>query len=403
MRSHHATAMALLAMAILPLHAGAQGRNKEPKRPELPATADTNDPRAYYLVGERLLAVQPDRAADAFYWATRLDPSSADFLYARRTALLMKDPRRLVRYLDGDRRTLRNSEVLAIDSLQIGAFMANPFLYRRFEKRMHDAYIKELFSGPMSTRFSQAEIDHAYDRYLQSAGPATAGWIAYADGRFDEALARYAQALSSTKRKAYLRTERGRIFQMTGNSDSALAMLHLAGEELRNKDNKEIVFVYDSKALLEYSIGKIHEAADRTAEAREAYGRALQEDMAFYPAHVALAALAVAAKDTVTMTSEMELAVQLRPKDPLIRLLYGYSLATLGQPEPAVTQLEEAIALEPLFARPYRVLAEVHDRAGDPQRAIARYEEFLSRSAKTAPDYADAATRLAQLRQAGGP
>lgn len=394
-----ATHAAMLGIAVA---APAASQEKEPPRPKLEQSADTNDPRAYYSLGERLLARDARKASEAFYWAMRLDPSWADALYARRTALLMRDGRRLVRYVDGDRRTIESAEVRRIDSLQVRAMMTNPFFYRRYERKMMDAYIVQAVNGGRSTDLSPSEIQFAWDGYLRQAPAATRGWAAYADGRFSDALRAYGTALGDAKRKAYLRTERGRIFQMTGRPDSALAMLRLAADELRREDNKELVLLYDSKAFLEFSIGKIHESMDQRQQAREAYGRALQEDLAFYPAHVALAGLAVAEGDTATVISEMELAVQLSPGDPMIHLLYGYSLASLGKASEAIAQLEKASAAEPLFARPYRLLGQVHEQMGNREQAVRNYELFLARSARTAPDYEEGAARLAALKAGEG-
>lgn len=388
------------AIMLYALPASAQKQQNEPKRPVLEAGADTNDSRAYYLRGQSLLDRNPERAADAFYWAMRLDPTSADALYARRTALLMSDPRRLVRYLNGDRRTIRSDEIQRIDSLHMRALMSNPFLYRKYEWQMMRRYVVQAVNGNSTQLLTASEIDFVWSRYLRDADAGTRGWAAYASGRFDEALDRYADAMKMSKRRAaYYRTERGRILQMRGHADSAVASLLLAVEELRKGDEKETVFLYDSKALLEYSIGRIHEARDARQSAREAYGRALQEDLAFYPAHVALANIALEEADTATMVSEMELAVQLRANDPTIHLQYGYNLATLQQYDGAMKQLELAIAAEPLFARPYRVLAQVHEARGEPDKALARYEQFLSLASANAAEYQSIAAHVAQMRQ----
>jgi hypothetical protein len=42
------------------------------------------------------------------------------------------------------------------------------------------------------------------------------------------------------------------------------------------------VYFYDSKALFEHTIGMLLEQENDFAGAREAYARALQEDLAFY-------------------------------------------------------------------------------------------------------------------------
>jgi tetratricopeptide (TPR) repeat protein len=259
-------------------------------------------------------------------------------------------------------------------------------------------------SSPGSDRPMSSEVDHWIDLWLQRAGPETRAWVAYGGGRFGDALRDYAEAMKGTKRHAYLRTERGRIFYLTGNVDSALAELKLAVEELRNKDNKELVKLYDSKAVLEHSIAKIHVARGDAAAAREAYGRALEEDLAFYPAHFELANLAFQQGDTTAGISEMDLAVQLNGNDPVLRLVYAYVLSANKRYGDAETQLVKAIEIEPYFSNLYHVLGQVHEAQKKPAAAIAQYEVFLHRAGMNHPMRSEATQRLTALRtQAGGP
>ena len=120
--------LAALALVLLSLPLQAQKKEKEPKRPRLEAGADTNDAAAYYEFGRSQLKRDPDAAADAFYWASRLNPGAAEPYYGRRVALLLTDPRRLDRYWSGDRRTVNSDEIKRIDSLQLRALEINPFL-----------------------------------------------------------------------------------------------------------------------------------------------------------------------------------------------------------------------------------------------------------------------------------
>ena len=62
-RSH----LALFAAAVF--LAGPADAQRAPRRPALPAAADTNDARAYYELGVRSMDRRPEVAADAFYWA----------------------------------------------------------------------------------------------------------------------------------------------------------------------------------------------------------------------------------------------------------------------------------------------------------------------------------------------
>ena len=55
---------------------------------------------------------RPRDAADAYWWAYQLDPTSAEALYGRYTAQLMSAPTRLVEYWQGNRRVVRSREVV---------------------------------------------------------------------------------------------------------------------------------------------------------------------------------------------------------------------------------------------------------------------------------------------------
>jgi Tfp pilus assembly protein PilF len=395
----------LVSFAAAP--AAAQKKGGVPRRPKLQFTTDTNDAAAYYRLGQEALERDdPRRAADAFYWATRLDPSSADAFYGLRTARHLADPFRFKRYMEDDRRTIESPEVRQIDSLQARALMINPFLFRKFDQLMFRSYVHNAInsSRPESTRPSASEIDYALSVWLQNSGPETQGWVAYSYGQFGNALAYYARAVKSTKRKARLRTERARLFYLLGNTDSALAEFRQALDELHSKDSKELVMLYDSKALLEHSVAAVHELRGETAAAREAYGRALEEDLSFYPAHFKLANLALQTGDTATGLNELELAVQIKGDDPLLRLVYGYVLYAMKRYTDAEAQLTKGIEAEPFYPNSYLVLGQVYEAQKKPAAAAEQYEAYLARASQSHPRREEATQRLAALRmQAGSP
>jgi tetratricopeptide (TPR) repeat protein len=400
-----ATVIIALASLAAALPLSAQKKGSIPKRPKLQFTTDTNDASAYYLLGQQMLERDPRVAADAFYWATRLNPNSADAFYGLRTARHLSDMWRFKKYMEDDRRTLESRDIQQIDSLLARALMLNPFLFRKFDQLMVRSYIHHSVNSasPGHERPSAAELDHWISVWMARGGPEWRAWMAYGEGRFAAALQSYAEALKRTKRQAYLRTERGRIFFLTGNPDSALAELRLALEELRKKDNKELVRLYDSKAMLEHSIAKIHEARGDAAAAREAYGRALEEDLAFYPAHFGLALLAFQAGDTATGMSEMELAVQLNAAEPVLRLVYAYVLSSNKRYADAEAQLTKAIEAEPYFSNLYHLLGQVYEAQNKRAEAIAQYEAFLQRASMSHAMRDEAMRRLGALRtQPGG-
>ena len=71
------------------------------------------------------------RAAAAFYHASRLDPTWADPVYARRIALFMAEPRMFSQYLRGSRRVVASPGVQRLDSLYLRALTLNPFPRRQ--------------------------------------------------------------------------------------------------------------------------------------------------------------------------------------------------------------------------------------------------------------------------------
>jgi len=89
---------ALALALLLGSQLNAQKRKDEPRRPKLPAGVDTNNAQVYYDLGLEQIQRDPEKAADAFYWATRINPVWADAYYARRCALLLTDKYRFQRY-----------------------------------------------------------------------------------------------------------------------------------------------------------------------------------------------------------------------------------------------------------------------------------------------------------------
>jgi tetratricopeptide (TPR) repeat protein len=378
--------MVVALMAAVGRAASAQRLGPVEARPRLRDVTDTNDAQAYYNLGLATFERDPQTAAAAFYWAARINPAWAEPLYARRAALLMKDKRMMARVMEGDRGTLESPEVRRLDSLQFRALMLSPFLYRRLDRPMFVAYIRDdaIRRAHMSGEDpSPTELDFYIERYLRSASPSTRAWAYYGDGNFTAALESYAQALDRARNKAYVRLERGRIFGMRGAPDSAVAEMRLALDELRKQDQKELVVLYDSKAMTEYSIATLLEGAGNVDGAREAYGEALQEDLSYYPAHLRLGLLALGKKDTATALSEMALAAQLAAGEPHIRYVNGYVLAATHHWPEAIKELKTAVELEPYYALPYLRLGQVHEMMSHGPEALASYQEFLVRAAQT--------------------
>ncbi len=387
-----------VSLALTAGLASAQSPSGPPSRPELPSGADRNDPWTYYRIGQSSLERKPDKAADAFYWAARLNPVWAEAYYGRRIALLLRDPRKLMQYFRGDKGVIRSKEGMWIDSLYLYALTLNPFLGPKLDHLILETVIQEISRQAANTSGASAsEIAYQLERRLSSGPPEWRALMAYRDGRYDDALSLYAKAIPRARQKAGILAERGRLFYQIGQHDSALVTLTQALAEMRKADKNDLVFLYQSKALMEQRIGMIEHIKGDKAAAREAFGRALQEDLSYFPAHVQLAYLGLESGDTTSVISEMDLAVAIRPDDPGIRYQYGFALGSLNKLKDAEVQLKKAIELDPDFAAPRFVLGEVYQASKRRPDALKEFEAFLALSAMSDPRRDEATQMVAIL------
>jgi tetratricopeptide (TPR) repeat protein len=386
MRPLRAATLAVAALLIAGV-ADAQKQPKEPRRPKMEASRDTNAAAAYYYWGLGQLRSSPRSAQDAFYWAARLDPTWAEPLYAQRIAYHLSDLERFWKYLNGTKYVLRHAETRRIDSLQYRAMLRDPFLFRRHDKMLIDELVNALTEGYGG---------------LMGSSPSFLAWAAYSETKFPQAVALYAKAIEKKPKNYELHAERARAFFHMGRFDSTVAEMNRALEGYRKDDEKDLVVLYESKAMYEYSIANAYIQAGKLQEAREALGRALAEDLSFYMAHQQMAALSLAAGDTATALSEYELAVQLNTDDAPLRTEYGAVLARLGKNAEAEPHLVRSIEIEPWYSRPYAVLATVYEGLGKNAEAVAQYNKFLALSSQKDELRPVAQQRLTALSSVGG-
>jgi Tfp pilus assembly protein PilF len=381
-----AAALAVGALLIATV-ADAQKKPKEPKRPKMEAGRDTNSAGTYYYWGLGQLERNPRGAHDAFYWASRLEPSWADPLYAQRVAFHMSDLARFWKYITGTKYVLRSAEIKRTDSLHFRAMLRDPFFFRRHDKMLIDRLIEEL----------TGEIGG-----FISGDPEMRAWFAYSQTRFPEAIALYAKAIAKDPKDYELHAERARAFFHVGRFDSTVAEMNRALEGYRKEDEKDLVVLYESKAMYEFSIANAFLQAGNLQEARDALGRALTEDLSFYIAHQRLAALSLAAGDTATAVSEYELAVQLNNDDAPLRAEYGAVLVRLGKHAESESHLLRAIELEPWYARSYAILANAYEGLGKNAQAVEQYTKFMAHASRNDELKPLAQARLTALASAGG-
>lgn len=348
--------------------------------PHLKEGADPRDPKAYYDHGIERIVEFPDSAAEAFYWASKLDPTWAEPLYSRWVALHLTDKRRLFQYVGDNEDVLGDPEIRSMDSLAYRALQLDPFFYRRMDYLWYETLWKQSILDRIrgNIRFSDAELNYILDSLMTED---TTSWVrafnAYADRRFKSSLIYYSRMLEDKEEdKARVHVQRGRVFFLTKQYDSCQVAFGQAIEELRERDDDELVIIYESKAALEYGVGMALEATGRRDAAMEAYSRGLMEDLSYYPAHQRLGALALEEGDTVTAVSEFELATESDPTAILPLMFLGRTLHASGRYQEAAEYLLRAIELEPYYAELYHIQGLVYEAMGDNEAAVASYTSF---------------------------
>ncbi|HYW05766.1 MAG TPA: hypothetical protein VE913_02355, partial [Longimicrobium sp.] len=287
--------LAALLLLAAPLAA------QEPPRPDLPRDADPNDWTAYYDLGVRSMAMAPRRARAAFYWASRLDPSRAEPLYARWAEPFIGEPDLTWSYMEGDNPTLwRRPDIIRSDSMRRRAYLRNPFVHRGIEILVWDQ--------TASFRATRENV----------------AWIAYNEGKLDAASRGFTRLIDANPaRSRRVRYWRALTYVSAAKYDSALADMTQILSELRAEEEKRLISGYDTKEMVEYGIGMLHEARGDMTAAREAFWRALVENAAFSPARAELGRLALAEGKADDAVSEYAQAVELSPDDGYLHLQHG--------------------------------------------------------------------------------
>jgi len=401
--------LATLALATLTLAAlaaapaiGAQKNEAAPSRPLLAAGTDTNDARSYYAYGLQTVYDKPSEAVRGFYWASRINPTSGEELYALYTAsLLAMSNSDMTAYYDFFAKK-RKPEFLALDTLLFRAYTINPFLYPNFEHTMIRRRIEAevLAENPGMDRVRLNEMMLRYTNATRFAAD-----MEYADGRLSEALSSYAKELEyrgwSKKQRAFvigdIHARRAHIFYSLGNLDSARVEMTAAVTAMRERDTSYAVILYRSKAVYEQSLGMIFERQNQADSAHAAYGTALEEDLAYYPAHTKIAQLQLAKGDTTGALTELDLAAQLQPNDVVAHYAYAVALVTAGRDAAAAAQLRTAIADDPYYVAPHLLLARIADVEQYTQDAVSEYQQYAALASKSDPNLPFVKGRLSAL------
>ncbi len=367
-------------LAVAAVFAAVAAAQAQPARPELPRGADLNDWEAYFEHGDRMFRRDPRQAAAAFYWASRLDPSRAEPLFARWAAFYGADQGTWVSYLTEDVEILRRPAVIANDSLILWAYRRNPFVHRGLEVGLYAMLGNRL-------------------RW----GDATMAFIRYGEGNFARAADQFGRVIRSNPGgNVRFRHWRALSFVGAGQVDSAAAEISELLRVLRAADEVRLAYYYESKAMYEYALGMLHEAQSRPADARRAFERALEEDLSMYPARSGLARLSLRERKAAEAVDHLAMAVEIAPDDALMHFEYANALMSANRRDEAIPHYQHVIAMEPHYADPYLRLAVALQNAGQREGALAAYRAYVERAPRRQQQEIRRATeRITQLESGG--
>jgi tetratricopeptide (TPR) repeat protein len=284
----------------------------------------------------------------------------------------------------------RSAEGRSIGSLAYAARIRNPLLQTGLDLRLFQAWYYD------ATGMTLNLIE------IREFGPAANAWLAKSLGNYPRATELYRKVLKD--KKAWpLRYDLAMTLYYTGQHDSAVVELqrYIEASRTEEKKEKDVVVFYEPKAMAEYTIGYIYFVMNRRDEARAAFGRALTEDLSFYPAHVALGEIARVSRDSATALQELQLAAELAPGDANVRYRFGRALHDAKRYDEAIREFGESTGLEPAYADSYYYLGLSSEAAGRKPEAISAYEAYLVRvSREVKHERLVAEGRLAELKKA---
>lgn len=328
--------MSALSRAIL-LCAFAGSLAHAQTRPNLNITGDLKHWETYFDFGVKALRESPHDAELAFDWASRLDPTRAEPLFAKYAARFLRLPHPLtIRYLRGEVETLRDTSVRTADSARAMALLRNPFVHRGLEAVMIDRLPGD-FSDSRDTR----------------------AWLAYSNGEFSRAAELYTRSIDRLGARArWERYDRALVYAAMGDRRRTLEDLRTLLAAVRLDEAKGPVMFYRSKHFLLHMIGNLELAGRNLEGARTAFQESLLEDASFAYGHVGLAHVARAEQKHADAADLLTLALDVAPNDGTIWKFLAMTRMSQSQFEAAATAAARASALHPQWPAPVYIAAQ---------------------------------------------
>jgi len=169
---------------------------------------------------------------------------------------------------------------------------------------------------------------------------------------------------------------------------NAGADLHRQGRfEEAITDYDEAIRLDPQLALAYYNRGVAYQSMGQPQRAIQDYDEAIRLDPQYAPAYVNRGIIYRNLGQPQRAIQDYDEAIRLDPQDAPAYLNRGNAYVALGQPQRAIQDYDEAIRLDPQFALAYSNRGHAYQSMGQLQRAIGDYDEAIRLDPQLAPAY----------------
>lgn len=198
---------------------------------------------------------------------------------------------------------------------------------------------------------------------------ANKGYEAFVNGKLNDALAAFEQAVNQQPNNVNYLYEYGRLLIEINKEGYPEKAVELGNRAIQAAPNDPRGYVLKAKGLI---------WSDNAADAVPVGLTGLEVDPNFAPLYAVLARAYTEIGRYQQGLSNGEKAVQLDPMDIDARRAYAYSLIWVGERDEAINQLEDAVTINPSLTTPYFELAVQYVAKDEYELAVATYEKVLS-------------------------
>lgn len=323
--------------------------------PTIPSQIDTNDYIAFYNRGVlHTIRKEYDLALRDFYSALNIYPHHSESHYAIYCAELLKDKELYKQSLEKKPSSEKTSKIEEIKNHYHEAFIYNPFF---------DRSLTSLF-------FTEKEI-RAYFIY------GLEGFTEFFQGKYLVAAEDLGVIIIHVPDFTQARFLRGIAYEKIGAYDAAIEDFNYIIGKLEEYNKTKVLPIYLSTADLQYMIGFCYLQERRYYPAETAFKTVLEQDMGFYMAHFQYSIAQIQKGSIQPAIQELNLAIDLQPKDGILYSNKAAFLAQQGQLQEAAVMSEKAAVLMPRYSPIYFNLAKMYHTYGDTAKALLNYEMYL--------------------------